>query len=142
MGSGLKPGVKSLDVGKNGKMLVGTLSAEVFEVNAATGAHGKTIVQGHFEGVKSYSETWACAVHPKEQKFASGGADKTVRIWDSQKMLKVSAQFTYDITALSWSADGKFLAMGDRKGIATILDANTLEPLGNMTASNPKAKKK
>jgi WD40 repeat protein len=62
-------------------------------------------------------------VHPTEQLFASAGGDKTVRIWNSKKMIKCSPQLAHDPTALDWSPNGKFIAVGDRWGFLSILDA-------------------
>lgn len=45
-------------------------------------------------------------------------------------MLKCSAQLAHDPTALDWSSNGKFIAVGDRWGFLSILDATTLELLG------------
>jgi len=53
-------------------------------------------------------------VHPTEQLFASAGGDKTVRIWNNKKMIKCSPQLARDPTALDWSPNGKFIAVGDR----------------------------
>jgi len=78
--------------------------------------------------VSTYPEVWGLTNHPTEQLFASCGADATVRIWSPKGMVKCSKKFTSDPTAISWSYDGKFIAVGDRKGDAYLLDASTLEP--------------
>lgn len=87
----------------------------------------RTIVQGHFQGVADKPEVWGLAVHPKSQKFASAGADKTVRLWSPSKMEAVSAQLTHDPTALDWNSAGDLIAVGDRNGTCLLLDATTLE---------------
>jgi WD40 repeat protein len=51
-------------------------------------------------------------------------------------MLKASELFEFDVTALDWSSDGMFLAVGDRKGNAKLVDANTLQVLGTLAAFN------
>lgn len=55
-------------------------------------------------------------------------------------MLVCSKPFQNDVTALDWSTDGTFIAVGDRKGTARILDAKTLETLGSMDAFNANGK--
>jgi WD40 repeat protein len=83
-------GVRSLDYLDSAKtFLVGTRGAEIIEVNAANGAKIKTHIYGHFSGAQK-AELWGCAVHPKEQIFASCGADKTIRLWRDNVMIKAS----------------------------------------------------
>ncbi len=72
-------------------------------------------MHGHFEGSKQ-AELWGLANHPTEEKFASCGADSTVRIWTENEMVAASKQFPADLTAIDWSSDGKFLIVGDRTG--------------------------
>jgi WD40 repeat protein len=79
------------------------------------------LVSGHSRGVKgdiNYPEVWGCAIHPTKQIFASAGADMTVRIWSADKMIAVSEKLNFDPTALDWSHDGQFIAVGDRNGTA------------------------
>jgi hypothetical protein len=42
----------------------------------------------------------------------------TVRIWSADKMIAVSEKLNFDPTALDWSHDGQFIAVGDRNGTA------------------------
>ena len=42
----------------------------------------------------------------------------TVRVWSADKMIGVSERLTFDPTALDWSPNGKFIAVGDRNGTA------------------------
>lgn len=69
-------------------MIVGTRGAEIIEIDS-TGKKVKTLIYGHFEGTKQ-AELWGCATHPTEQKFASCGADSTIRIWSVDTMVKCS----------------------------------------------------
>lgn len=55
-------------------------------------------------------------------------------------MVAVSEQFEYDPTAMDWSSDGKFIAVGDRKGFGRIVDARTLKVLGQMESFLSKGK--
>lgn len=118
-------------------MLIGTKGSDVIEVDPVTGKLLNTIIQGHCKapGVK-LGEVWGCATHPTKMLFASCGGDKTVRVWDTSKMVKCSEQFDHDPTALDWSSDGKYIVLGDRNGTAKLLDANTLQVLGTSNAAN------
>ena len=49
-------------------------------------------------------------------------------------MISISEQFTHDPTAIDWSSDGTFLAIGDRNGDVKVLDANSLQVLGTAKA--------
>ena len=51
-------------------------------------------------------------------------------------MVAVSAQLTHDVTAVDWSSDGTFLAVGDRNGSCTVLDAESLQVMGSFDAYN------
>ena len=82
------------------------------------------------------SETWGLAAHPREKMFASCGGDKTVRIWGLKGQIRCSKQFPSDVTALHWSPDGSFIAVGDRNGTARLLDAESLAILGQLDAYN------
>jgi WD40 repeat protein len=110
--------------------MVGTFGSDVLEVDKNNKLVRK-VVQGHYKGVQDKPEIWGCATHPTKQIFASCGADKTVRIWDATSMLGMSEQFEYDVTALSWSPNGKFIAVGDRGGQCIMMDAETLTVLGS-----------
>jgi len=46
-------------------IVAGTRGSEIIEINANTGSKVKTLIYGHFEGVKQ-AELWGCCVHPKQ----------------------------------------------------------------------------
>jgi len=122
--------VRSLDYSEQLKtLLVGTRGSEILEIDAEAGRLKKVLVRGHYEGAPQ-AELWGCAVHPKEQLFASCGADFTVRVWTVDKMVKCSAPFKTDLTAVDWSSDGQFLVVGDRNGYIYSVNASTLKQLG------------
>lgn len=65
-------------------------------------------------------------------RFASGGHDNTVRIWetDSYQSLATLTGHTDNIEALSWSPDGTKLASGSFDNTIRIWNTNTYESLG------------
>merc|ERR1712100_344634 len=65
--------IRSLDW-LDGKVLVGTMSSEIFELDEKTTIH-RLLCQGHSTG-----EICAVAAHPKHNTVASGGSDRTVRL--------------------------------------------------------------
>jgi len=61
----------------------------------------------------------ALAFHPvRTTTFASGGGDATVVFWDGQskRRIKQYAGFPASISSMSWSSDGKHLAIGVSPG--------------------------
>jgi WD40 repeat protein len=80
------------------------------------------------------AELWGCAVHPKEQIFASCGADKTIRLWKDNQMIMASEQFANDLTSIDWASNGQFLIAGDYTGFIHLIDPKTLKSLGSSPA--------
>lgn len=126
-------GLRSMDIGSDGTLLVGTRGADVLEI-APNGQKQRSIVQGHSAGKAKLAEVWGLAAHPTQMKFASAGSDNTVRVWNPKKMETISEPLQHDPTALDWSRDGRFIAVGDRNGTARILDAQTLQICGQGNA--------
>lgn len=119
--------IRSLDYLEDlDKLLVGTRGSEIYEF---IGDDSKCYMKGHFDG-----EVWGAAAHPKETKFVTCGGDKTVRIWDTRKMLLASEPFENDIKSCDWSSDGKYICVGGANGKAYNLDAKTLDVLGEVTS--------
>ena len=111
----MRPEVRSLDFNKDlSTFLVGTRGAEVLEVNAQ-GKHLKTHVRGHFAGSKK-AELWGAACHPKEQVFATCGADRCIRVWTVDNQVMASAEFPDEVYSIDWSPCGNFLVVGDARG--------------------------
>jgi cell cycle arrest protein BUB3 len=63
----------------------------------------------------------ALTFHPVHGTFASGGGDGTVALWDAnaKRRLKQYQRFPNSVAALSFSADGKYLAIGVCPGFET-----------------------
>ena len=75
--------VRALDFDDENKtFLVGTRGAEVLEVSARGEGLAK-LVSGHFAATNK-SELWGAACHPKDQFFATCGADRVIRIWTAK----------------------------------------------------------
>ena len=58
-----------------------------------------------------------------------------MKVWLPNKLRACSDQFTHDPTAIDWSSDGTFLAVGDRNGEVKVLNANNLQVLGTAKAA-------
>lgn len=63
----------------------------------------------------------ALAFHPTYGTFASGGGDATVALWDAEakRRMKIYQKFPDSVAALSFSSDGKYLAIGACPGFET-----------------------
>jgi WD40 repeat protein len=79
------------------------------------------LLEGHESAVQ------ALAVDPSGQWLASGGADRTVRVWDlethdARRMYRNNSDF---ISAMAFSADGATLATGSLDGTVKLLSMNS-----------------
>lgn len=122
-----RPGITALDFKEDTKgYLVGTLGAEVFEVNAQ-GTREADLVTGHFCLSDEYGagKVRALACHPTEQLFVTAAADRCLRFWAGTKQEAVASDFADEIVAIDWSSCGRFLLVGDTRGQVYSVDAST-----------------
>ena len=68
----------------------------------------------------------ALGISPDGKTLASGGFEQTARLWSptTGKETAVLSGHQGVVTALAWSADGRFLATGERHGSIHIWDTN------------------
>jgi WD40 repeat protein len=90
-------------------------------VDPATGKVVKELAPGHLDGGTELA--W----HPDGKHLASAGRDTVVRVWDTTAGKLVSevgkgrgGQFKDWICAVSWSADGNWLAAADMAGAVQV----------------------
>jgi len=50
-------------------------------------------------------------------------------------MLRTSVPFEFDLTAVDWSANGKFLAVGDRNGCLHTVNSQTMQKMITVKSS-------
>jgi len=80
-------------------------------------------LQGHGEG-----EVWGLDTHPSENECVTVSDDKTLRIWDLNRLLlKKVKKLKKGGRAVTYSPDGGSIAVGQNDGSFLILEANTLD---------------
>ena len=113
------PDGKLLVIGRGGE--VDGTNGKVFLIDPATGKKVRELTPGHLNGATDL------AFHPDGKHLASAGRDTLVRIWDpaTGKLVKElgksrGGQFKDWIHAVSFSADGRWLAAADMAGAVQI----------------------
>jgi WD40 repeat protein len=111
-------------VAKNSRLLIGTQSSEIFEVDLANDDLGaKCLCKGHGEG-----ELWSLAVSPVDPDVcATASDDKTVRVWNlkEKRLLKIT-ELEKKVRSCSFSGDGKHLACGLTDGLLVVLNVEDM----------------
>jgi WD40 repeat protein len=112
----LSGGVSRCDVrcielsSKKDVILVGTLSKEIFEMNASTGAdsHGGPLMDGHCG-----EELWGLSAHPSAGEYCTVGDDSLIRIWNVEHNCSVrSKRLESPARCCVYSHDGEKIAVG------------------------------
>jgi microtubule-associated protein-like 6 len=107
-----------------GKVVVGTRGAEIFEVDWLSGEHLK-IVDGHFN---TRGELWGLAVRPTKPEFATAADDKTLRVWNARAQQPVGEPVDIGgkVRALAYSPDGFQLAAANFDGLVQVFNADDI----------------
>lgn len=97
-------------------VLVGTLDAELFEIDIEAGLP-TLLLQGHRAGPVP-----ALGCHPSKRTFVTGGADWTVRVWDMEVRKQLNLRtMECPVCAVAISLDGNQVTVGleneDRKSV-------------------------
>jgi len=93
-----------------GRILIGTSSGEIFEVNAGDGEnmHKGFILEGH-----GGDELWGLAVNPIKEEFCTVGDDAFLRVWDLVTHTTVnSIALEMPARCCAYSPDGKNIVVG------------------------------
>ena len=113
----LSPAIKSVCWdNENGKVLVGTMGNEVWEVSSSDGSNCHTdgpLEQGHFD-----NELWGLSINPTQPQYCTVGDDKTLRIWDlfSHKLVKTCGLEMMSCWHLAASAQNVETAVKSMRG--------------------------
>ncbi|ETP32383.1 hypothetical protein F442_18894 [Phytophthora nicotianae P10297] len=93
------------------KLLVGTCSSDIIEIDVASGSvlnGGQPLFSGHFA-----MELWGLAVHPSQREFVTVGDDRTLRVWDMEAKRLIQARLLpAKARACAYSPDSELLAVG------------------------------
>lgn len=96
--------------GELGRVLVGTLSCEAYEINTEDGEnlHDGPLLEGH-----SGEELYGLAVNPANDVFATVGDDAILRVWDvyEHKCVK-TARLEMPARCCAFAPDGRRIAVG------------------------------
>jgi WD40 repeat protein len=129
-------GVDSLAYSPDGKQVAAALgntdpgqqtSGSVVLLDARSGAVVRTLT-GHTDGVL------AVRFRSDGRRLASGGFDRTLRVWDAVtgEVLAVLTGHGATVTAVAFSNDGRLLASASRDRTVRLWDAQSLQPLATL----------
>eukprot|EP00636_Phaeomonas_parva_P008104 CAMPEP_0118868616 /NCGR_PEP_ID=MMETSP1163-20130328/12066_1 /TAXON_ID=124430 /ORGANISM="Phaeomonas parva, Strain CCMP2877" /LENGTH=2540 /DNA_ID=CAMNT_0006803335 /DNA_START=188 /DNA_END=7810 /DNA_ORIENTATION=- len=134
----LQPDVRSV-CAMQGKVLVGTLGAEIYELTIAVGEdeHNFEVArlgEGHYKG-----ELWGLATHPSMAYVATGGDDCTVRVWDAVgKRQFLCVETDAKVRALAYSPAGTniHLAVALYTGVVVVYSEDLSEEIASTKLSD------
>ncbi|PFX18604.1 Echinoderm microtubule-associated protein-like 6 [Stylophora pistillata] len=116
------PPIRAITLGQ-GKILVGTKNGEIMEIDKSGPI--TVLIQGHLEG-----ELWGLASHPAEELCATVSDDMSVRVWDlAGHRLKNVRKLTKPARSVTYSPDGRVLAVGYKDGSFQVVDSSTLDDI-------------
>ena len=120
----MDPGIRALDLSKDGAYLIGTRGAEIIRIH---NQKRTTLMHGHSAG-----EVWGLCASPKGEMFASCGGDKTLRVWGVDK-LSLTMKMSEDGRAIDWAANGNFIVFGSVNGCIYCFSAKEDQNLKTMS---------
>lgn len=92
---------------KDGRILVGTVCNEIYEIDPSTDESPMCYMQGH------YNEVWGLATHNSKQEFCTAAEDCTVRVWDlTDRVMKSIFRLPGPGRSCAFSPDGSLIAVG------------------------------
>uniref|UniRef100_A0A914X8Q4 HELP domain-containing protein n=1 Tax=Plectus sambesii TaxID=2011161 RepID=A0A914X8Q4_9BILA len=101
----------------NDNLFVGSHNSDIIMVSLRDRDNIQILVDGHGQG-----ELWALAVHPKRDVFATGGDDRTVRMWSAgDHTLLHTAKLEQWIRSVVFNHDGSMLVCGLADGSVAVL---------------------
>ena len=115
--------VRAVDINSAGAYLIGTGRAEIIKVQQKKYA---VLVSGHYQG-----ELWGLCAAPDKATFATCGGDKTIRVWEVDKVVQSKA-FEEEGKACDWAVNGEFIAFGTVRGKIFTLSPADLSVLSSL----------
>ena len=109
------------DAGYASSSIEGRVAVEWFDPSPESQARKyafKCHRQANEQGVDVVYPVNALAFHPRHGTFASGGGDGFVALWDgvAKRRIRQYQRYASSVSALGFSGDGKFLAVGVSPG--------------------------
>ena len=132
----LLPVVRSVSAA-GGKVLVGTLGAEIIELSVAVGEdsyEATRLAEGHYAG-----EVWGLAAHPTMDYVATAGDDATVRVWDTVGKRQVHCrQLEGKARAVAYSpaATNVHVAVALFTGVVSVFSEDLAEEIASSKVSD------
>lgn len=116
----LGPGVLSIDFFKD-QMLICTSSSSIYEFPVAEKSPApEPILTAHCKG-----ELWAESWSPDKQRFATGGDDATVRVFDIKSLQQLHLfKMKEKVRGIDWEqSQGELIVVADYKGKVYLFDS-------------------